>query len=264
MLYPFSRVLTLVFVFPFRIPALFFLGFWFLYQLVEANFGLFSATANGGGVAFFAPVGSSSSDSSSRSSSTTPAGSARPTTRQLCELPHERRDPHLLRRLRRVDPRDRRRRRPRLDSARGCPERRGAGSRSPSRTRCSSRASSTSSTSTQKPHGSARRRARDMQSGPASRRRRRAVSAHRPWQALVTYADVIEAELIVLRSRALLRARRADQGKHLAPGRRARRTAGADRPASACPSDSRRRLSRESMRPPSPARPVCRAHGTNL
>ena len=35
----------------------FFLGFWFLYQLFEANFGLFAATANGGGVAFFAHVG---------------------------------------------------------------------------------------------------------------------------------------------------------------------------------------------------------------
>jgi membrane associated rhomboid family serine protease len=28
-----------------------------LYQLIEANFGLFSASANGGGVAFFAHVG---------------------------------------------------------------------------------------------------------------------------------------------------------------------------------------------------------------
>src|SRR5712691_8344695 len=55
-LYPTSRVLTLVFVWPLRIPAFVFLGFWFLYQLVEANFGLFSATANGGGVAFFAHV----------------------------------------------------------------------------------------------------------------------------------------------------------------------------------------------------------------
>ena len=33
------------------------LGLWFLYQLVEANFGLVSASANGGGVAFFAYVG---------------------------------------------------------------------------------------------------------------------------------------------------------------------------------------------------------------
>jgi membrane associated rhomboid family serine protease len=56
-LYPDSRVLTLVVFWPFRIPAWFFLGAWFLYQLVEANFGLFSAKANGGGVAFFAHVG---------------------------------------------------------------------------------------------------------------------------------------------------------------------------------------------------------------
>jgi rhomboid family protein len=55
--YPQSRILTLVVVFPIRIPAWFFLGAWFLYQLVEANFGLFSSKANGGGVAFFAHVG---------------------------------------------------------------------------------------------------------------------------------------------------------------------------------------------------------------
>jgi len=56
-LYPNSRILTLVVVVPLRIPAWYFLGAWFLYQLVEANFGLFSAQANGGGVAFFAHVG---------------------------------------------------------------------------------------------------------------------------------------------------------------------------------------------------------------
>src|SRR5262249_14430266 len=56
-LYPGSRVLTLVLVFPVWIPAMVFLGIWFLYQLVEANFGLFSANANGGGTAFFAHVG---------------------------------------------------------------------------------------------------------------------------------------------------------------------------------------------------------------
>jgi rhomboid family protein len=56
-LYPSSRVLTLVVVWPVRISAYVFLGFWFLYQLIEANFGLFSAEANGGGVAFFAHVG---------------------------------------------------------------------------------------------------------------------------------------------------------------------------------------------------------------
>jgi membrane associated rhomboid family serine protease len=56
-LYPASRVLTLVFVFPVRIPAWFFLGAWFLFQLFEANFGLLSAGSTGGGTAFFAHVG---------------------------------------------------------------------------------------------------------------------------------------------------------------------------------------------------------------
>jgi len=56
-LYPQSRILTLVLIFPVKIPAWYFLGLWFLYQLIEANFGLFSASANGGGVAFFAHVG---------------------------------------------------------------------------------------------------------------------------------------------------------------------------------------------------------------
>jgi membrane associated rhomboid family serine protease len=56
-LYPNSRVLTLVVVFPVRVPARIWLGLWFLYQLIEANYGLFSARANGGGVAFFAHVG---------------------------------------------------------------------------------------------------------------------------------------------------------------------------------------------------------------
>jgi membrane associated rhomboid family serine protease len=56
-LYPSSTVLGLVVIFPVRISAWFFLGFWFLYQLFEANFGIFGASANGGGVAFFAHVG---------------------------------------------------------------------------------------------------------------------------------------------------------------------------------------------------------------
>ena len=56
-LYPNSQVLTLIVFWPVRISAWVFLGFWFLYQLVEANFGLFGASANGGGVAFFAHVG---------------------------------------------------------------------------------------------------------------------------------------------------------------------------------------------------------------
>ena len=58
LLYPGSRILTYIFpVFLVRIPAWIFLGLWFLYQLIEASFGLFSASANGGGVAFFAHVG---------------------------------------------------------------------------------------------------------------------------------------------------------------------------------------------------------------
>jgi membrane associated rhomboid family serine protease len=56
-LYPDSRVFGLVGIIPLRISAYFFLGFWFLYQLFEANFGLLNAKAHGGGVAFFAHVG---------------------------------------------------------------------------------------------------------------------------------------------------------------------------------------------------------------
>jgi membrane associated rhomboid family serine protease len=56
-LYPGSRILSLVGIFPIRLPAWLYLGGWFLYQLVEGNFGLFSAQAHGGGVAFFAHIG---------------------------------------------------------------------------------------------------------------------------------------------------------------------------------------------------------------
>ena len=57
-LYPGSRVRTYIIpVFLVSIPAWIFLGLWFVYQLIEANFGLFSTSANGGGVAFFAHVG---------------------------------------------------------------------------------------------------------------------------------------------------------------------------------------------------------------
>ena len=55
-LYPRSTVLGLIVIFPVRVSAWFFLGFWFLYQLYEASFGLFSP-GSGGGVAFFAHVG---------------------------------------------------------------------------------------------------------------------------------------------------------------------------------------------------------------
>jgi membrane associated rhomboid family serine protease len=56
-LYPSARIRTLVGIFFVRIPAWVYLGGWFLYQLVEGNFGLTSVSANGGGVAFFAHVG---------------------------------------------------------------------------------------------------------------------------------------------------------------------------------------------------------------
>ena len=56
-LYPTARIRTLVGIFFVQIPAWIYLGAWFLYQLVEGNFGLASASANGGGVAFFAHVG---------------------------------------------------------------------------------------------------------------------------------------------------------------------------------------------------------------
>jgi membrane associated rhomboid family serine protease len=56
-LYPNSTVTGLVVIFPVQLSAYFFLGAWFLYQLIEGNFGLFGAKANGGGVAFFAHVG---------------------------------------------------------------------------------------------------------------------------------------------------------------------------------------------------------------
>jgi membrane associated rhomboid family serine protease len=56
-LYPNSTVRGLVVIFPVQLSAWFFLGAWFLYQLIEANFGIFGSAANGGGVAFFAHVG---------------------------------------------------------------------------------------------------------------------------------------------------------------------------------------------------------------
>jgi membrane associated rhomboid family serine protease len=56
-LYPNSTVRGLLIIFPIQLSAWFFLGAWFLYQLIEANFGIFGSTANGGGVAFSAHVG---------------------------------------------------------------------------------------------------------------------------------------------------------------------------------------------------------------
>jgi membrane associated rhomboid family serine protease len=56
-LYPNTQVTGLFGIFPVRLSAYAYLGFWFLYQLFEANFGIFGARAHGGGVAFFAHVG---------------------------------------------------------------------------------------------------------------------------------------------------------------------------------------------------------------
>ena len=56
-LYPKAKILTLVVVFPVRIPAWVFLGGWFLYQLIEGHMGLVTATEGEGGTAFFAHVG---------------------------------------------------------------------------------------------------------------------------------------------------------------------------------------------------------------
>jgi membrane associated rhomboid family serine protease len=59
-LYPQSRVLTVVFVLIFldvvEIPAIFFLGLWFLLQLLS-GVGSLVGNAAGGGVAFFAHIG---------------------------------------------------------------------------------------------------------------------------------------------------------------------------------------------------------------
>jgi hypothetical protein len=56
-LYPHARIKTLVLVFVVQIPAWAYLGGWFLYQLHEAHDSLFTAAAEGSGVAFFAHVG---------------------------------------------------------------------------------------------------------------------------------------------------------------------------------------------------------------
>jgi membrane associated rhomboid family serine protease len=56
-LYPGSKILTLVLVFPVRIPAVVFLGLWFLYQFIAANMGVLAPSSDDGGTAFFAHVG---------------------------------------------------------------------------------------------------------------------------------------------------------------------------------------------------------------
>jgi rhomboid family protein len=57
-LYPNARVLGLLFVFPVRLSAWFFLGAWFVYQVIELNAGLLSTSqGDSGGVAFAAHIG---------------------------------------------------------------------------------------------------------------------------------------------------------------------------------------------------------------
>jgi membrane associated rhomboid family serine protease len=57
-LYPTSRIHTLVLWFPVMIPAWLYLGGWFLYQFFEGNSSLVEPSSTGGsGVAFFAHVG---------------------------------------------------------------------------------------------------------------------------------------------------------------------------------------------------------------
>jgi membrane associated rhomboid family serine protease len=55
-LYPEARILTIVLVFPVRIPAWVFLGVWFLYNVISGHMGLVNG-GDDGGTAFFAHVG---------------------------------------------------------------------------------------------------------------------------------------------------------------------------------------------------------------
>jgi membrane associated rhomboid family serine protease len=56
LLLPTARVLTLVFWFPLQIPAVWFLGIWFGFQILDGGIALKHPEA-GGGVAFFAHIG---------------------------------------------------------------------------------------------------------------------------------------------------------------------------------------------------------------
>lgn len=61
LLYPRARVVTLVFIVLFftilELPALFFLGFWFLQQVAFGYFDLAGPASDSGGVAYFAHIG---------------------------------------------------------------------------------------------------------------------------------------------------------------------------------------------------------------
>jgi len=56
-LYPRSRVLTLIFIFLVEVPAIFFLAIWFLNQLLSGVGSVGVSNAAGGGTAFWAHVG---------------------------------------------------------------------------------------------------------------------------------------------------------------------------------------------------------------
>jgi membrane associated rhomboid family serine protease len=56
LLLPTAKVLTLFGWFLFEVPALFYLGFWFLFQLWSGGYSILNPEV-GGGVAFFAHVG---------------------------------------------------------------------------------------------------------------------------------------------------------------------------------------------------------------
>jgi membrane associated rhomboid family serine protease len=55
-LYPVASVLTIFLIFPVEIPAVIFIGVWFLDQWLVGNLSLFAPAARGG-VAFFAHIG---------------------------------------------------------------------------------------------------------------------------------------------------------------------------------------------------------------
>ena len=61
LLFPYARVLTFVIlvvvIIPIEVPALVFLGVWFLFQLWEGGFDLLAPSGESGGVAFFAHIG---------------------------------------------------------------------------------------------------------------------------------------------------------------------------------------------------------------
>jgi membrane associated rhomboid family serine protease len=56
-LYPDAQIRTWVLFFIVKIPAYFYLGAWFLFQLIDGGFGLLSAKSHGSGTAFFAHIG---------------------------------------------------------------------------------------------------------------------------------------------------------------------------------------------------------------